>query len=120
MGVKDFRVKKVPDPLPSLFGVSPDAMTLRKSQLTSSQGVVAAMPEDFDFDMKFTVLGFTVGAVVGGYLTEQVSTGPQFTDRQKQLMHNLTAGMQLTITNIRVKGPDGVVRTLQPKVYKIQ
>ena len=120
MGVKDFRVKKVPDPLPSLFGVSPDAMTLRKSQLTSSQGVVAAMPEDFDFDMKFTVLGFTVGAVVGGYLTEQVSTGPQFTDRQKQLMQNLTAGMQLTITNIRVKGPDGVVRTLQPKVYKIQ
>lgn len=120
MGVKDFRVKKVPDPLPSLFGVSPDAMTLRKSQLTSSQGVVAAMPEDFDFDMKFTVLGFTVGAVVGGYLTEQVSMGPQFTDRQKQLMQNLTAGMQLTITNIRVKGPDGVVRTLQPKVYKIQ
>lgn len=120
MGVKDFRVKKVPDPLPSLFGVSPDAMMLRKSQLTSSQGVVAAMPEDFDFDMKFTVLGFTVGAVVGGYLTEQVSTGPQFTDRQKQLMQNLTAGMQLTITNIRVKGPDGVVRTLQPKVYKIQ
>ena len=119
MGVKDFRVKKVPDPLPSLFGVSPDAMTLRKSQLTSSQGVVAAMPEDFDFDMKFTVLGFTVGAVVGGYLTEQVSTGPQFTDRQKQLMQNLTAGMQLTITNIRVKGPDGVVRTLQPKVYQI-
>ena len=35
-------------------------------------------------------------------------------------MQNLTAGMQLTITNIRVKGPDGVVRTLQPKVYKIQ
>lgn len=120
LGTKEFRVKKVPDPLPSLFGIPADATTIRKSQLTSAQGVVAAMPADFDFDMKFSVLGFTVGAVVGGYLTEQVANGPQFTDRQKQLMQNLTAGMQMTITNIRVKGPDGVVRTLQPKVYKVQ
>lgn len=120
LGEKQFRVKKVPDPLPSLFGVSPEATSIRKSQLTSAQGVVAAMPDDFDFDMKFSVLGYTVGAVVGGYLTEQVSNGPQFTQRQKQLMANLTPGMQMTITNIRVKGPDGVVRTLQPKVYKIQ
>lgn len=120
LGTKEFRVKKVPDPLPSLFGIDPNAMSIRKSQLTSAQGVVAAMPEDFDFDMKFSVLGFTVGAVVGGYLTEQPSSGPQFTDRQKQLISNLTPGMQMTITNIKVKGPDGVVRTLQPKVYKIQ
>lgn len=46
LGEKQFRVKKVLGSLPSLFGINPNVTTIRKSQLTSSQGVVAAMPDD--------------------------------------------------------------------------
>lgn len=119
MGAKTFRVKKVPDPIPTIFGLSEDLTSLTKSQLVAAQGMEAKM-KDFDFDMSFKVLGFKVGVTVGGFFTEQVSNGPQFTAEQKRLMSNLNAGQQVTITDIRAKGPDGVERVLQPKVYKIR
>lgn len=120
MGSKTFRVKKVPDPVPTLFGVKPAQTTLSKGILLAAQGMEAKMPDDFDFDMKFTVLGFKVGVTVGGFFTEQASSNAQFTAKQKQLIGNLNSGQQLTITDIRAKGPDGVERVLQPKVYKVQ
>lgn len=120
MGSKTFRIKAVPDPIPTIFGVDPKATSIRKGELSSAQGVVAQMPDDFDFDMKFQVLGFTVGTTIGQYLTEQTSSSMKFTNEQKQLIKNLTIGSQMTITNIKVKGPDGVTRTLQSKVYKIK
>ncbi len=120
MGSKTFRIKAVPDPIPTIFGVDPKAADIRKGELSSAQGVVAQMPDDFDFDMKFQVLGFTVGTTIGQYLTEQTSNSMKFTEQQKQLIKNLTIGSQMTITNIKVKGPDGVARTLQSKVYKIK
>lgn len=119
LGSKKFRVKKVPDPIPTIFGYDPDVSTLSKSQVAGAQGMEAKM-KDFDFDMSFRILGFKVGVTVGGFFTEQASNGSQFTAEQKRMMANLNPGQQLTITDIRAKGPDGVERVLQPKVYKIR
>lgn len=119
MGSKQFRVKRVPDPIPTIFGINEDVTTLSKSQLAGAQGMEAKM-KDFDFDMKFNILGFKVGVTVGGFFTEQTSNSAQFTAEQKRLMGNLNPGQQVTITDIRAKGPDGVERKLQPKVYRIR
>lgn len=119
MGVKKFRVKKVPDPLPTIFGLNPKQTLIDKGELITAQGVQAKMPDDFDFDLSFKVLGFKVGVTAGGYYSESSSDGPRFSQAQKALMKSLVSNQVVTITDIRVQGPDGT-RTLQPKVYKVR
>ena len=119
MGVKKFRVKKVPDPLPTIFGLNPKQTLIDKGELITAQGVQAKMPDDFDFDLSFKVLGFKVGVTAGGYYSESSSDGPRFSQAQKALMKSLVSNQVVTITDIRVQGPDGP-RTLQSKVYKVR
>ena len=107
MGKKMFRVKAVPVPTPELDGVSGKAAT--KSQLVASQGIRAVMPADFDFDLKFTIQSFVVFASIDGYLKEEKSNGQMFTEKQRQIMKKLTTGQRLGITEIKAKGPSGMV-----------
>ncbi|MGP1362095.1 MAG: gliding motility protein GldM [Bacteroides sp.] len=120
VGTKEFRVKSLPDPVASLFGMDSKATEIQKGVLMVAQGMEAQFPKDFDFDMKFQVLGFKVGVTVGGFFSEKISNGAQFTPEQKQLMSSLSSGSQLTITDIRVKGADGKERRLESKVYRIK
>ena len=46
---------------------------IAKNVLMAQSGVVAAMPPDFDFDLKFTVTEFTVMAIVQGFVQESKS-----------------------------------------------
>jgi gliding motility-associated protein GldM len=107
MGKKMFRVKAVPIPTPELDGVNGKSAT--KSQLVASQGIRAVMPADFDFDLKFTIQSFVVFASIDGYLKEEKSDGQMFTEKQRQIMKKLTTGQRLGITEIKAKGPSGVV-----------
>lgn len=118
MGTKTFRIKKVPDPIPQVIGVT--GKTIPKNVLAASLGVVAEMPPDFDFDMKFTVTGFTVSATIGGFLQEESARGQLFSDGQKRIINNLRGGQVLNVTNVKAVGPDGVSRDLNDLVFKIQ
>lgn len=118
MGSKTFRIKKVPDPLPQVIGVT--GKTVPKNLLAASFGVLAQMPPDFDFDMKFTVTGFTVSATIGGFLQEEAARGQTFTEGQKRIINNLRSGQVLNITNVKAVGPDGASRDLNDLVFKIQ
>jgi gliding motility-associated protein GldM len=118
MGTKTFRIKKVPDPIPQVIGVA--GKTVPKNVLAASLGVVAEMPPDFDFDMKFTVTGFTVSATIGGFLQEESARGQLFSDGQKRIINNLRGGQVLNVTNVKAVGPDGVSRDLNDLVFKIQ
>lgn len=120
MGTKQFRVKSLPDPVASLFGMDVKSSEISKGVLMVAQGIEAQFPKDFDFDMKFQVLGFKVGVTVGGFFQEKIASGAQFTAEQKQLMSSLGSGSQLTITDIRVRGADGKERKLEPKVYRVK
>ena len=120
MGTKQFRVKSLPDPVASLFGMDVKSSEISKGVLMVAQGIEAQFPKDFDFDMKFQVLGFKVGVTVGGFFQEKIASGAQFTAAQKQLMSSLGSGSQLTITDIRVRGADGKERKLEPKVYRVK
>lgn len=118
MGSRAFRIKKVPNPMPKVIGVS--GKTVPKNLLAASLGVVAEMPPDFDFEMKFTVTEFTVSANIGGFLQEKSTKGQLFTGEQKTVMNNLKGGQQLVITNVKAVGPDGASRDLTDLVFKIQ
>lgn len=118
LGSKTFRIKKVPDPMPKVIGVK--GKTVPKNLLVASLGVIAEMPPDFDFEMKFTVTEFTVSANIGGFLQEKSTKGQLFTAEQKTIINNMRGQQQLTITNVKAVGPDGASRDLTDLVFKIQ
>jgi gliding motility-associated protein GldM len=118
MGKKIFRVKSVPKPVPEMDGIQ--GKTATRQQVLSSQGIRAIMPQDFDFDLKFTIKSFMIFAPVDGYVMEESSNSQMFTDKQKQIMKRLQSGQRLSITDIKAAGPDGRVVDLQDLSIKIR
>ena len=117
MGSRDFRVKRVPSPVPSLYNVTGKNVT--RGQLATVQGVVAKMPEDFDFDLKIDVVSFTISVVEGGFVREASSSSNRFTPEQRQIMEKVRSNSRLYITDIKAKAPDGI-RELLDISYKVQ
>ncbi len=118
MGKRTFRVKNVPVPAPEMDGVK--GKTATKQQLDASQGVRAIMPQDFDFDLRFTVKSFTVFASIDGYVREEASTSMMFTEKQKQIMRKVGSGQRLSITDIKAVGPDGRIVDMPDLSVKIR
>lgn len=118
MGTKPFRVKQVPAPLPRVGGIS--GKTVAKNELAAALGVVAEMPKDFDFDMKFTVTGFTLAATIRGFNQEETSKNQMFTEGQKRILNSLQSGSVVSIINIKAVGPKGDPRELNDLVIKIK
>jgi gliding motility-associated protein GldM len=119
MGTRKFRVKRVPNPQPSLFQVT--GTTVTRSQLSVVQGVVAKMPEDFDFDLPFDVLSFTLEVIqANNYISSESSNSKQFTDAQRKLIMNAKVGSKIYIENIKVKAK-GIndVRELPGIAYQV-
>jgi gliding motility-associated protein GldM len=118
MGSREFRVKRVPLPEPSLYNAP--GKEVSRGFLSGVQGVVAKMPDDFDFDLKYTVVSFTIGVIdQNGYYKSSESKSQRFTDTQRQLMASAKPGSRLFISDIRAQGPDGT-RSLGEVSYIIQ
>jgi len=112
-----FRVKTVPDPVAKIAGKK--GGDISKSLLSASWGVSATLDE-FDFDMKFKVIGFNLYTIAeGGYVKEARSNSAKFTRTQKNIISKAKRGQRVIIDNIRAKGPDGKIRKLQSVTFKI-
>lgn len=109
MGKKEFRVKRVPDPVGKVNGKKGGGIT---KQLLLAQLGIAADLENFDFDLKFTVTEFTVSATIQGFARREVSNSYKFTEGQKNLINGLSKGQRLYIEDIKAVGPDGSTRSL--------
>lgn len=117
VGTKEFRVKAVPDPIATVNNQKGGGIA--KNVLMAQSGVVASMPPDFDFDLKFTVTEYTVMAVIQGFVQERKVKGNQFTQEVRNLINNLSKGNPLYIQDIKAVGPDGSVRTLSTINFKL-
>jgi gliding motility-associated protein GldM len=109
MGSVKFRVKRVPDPVAKVAKKTGGMIT--KNELLAQSGVVAEL-ENFDFDLKFRIIGFAVTATIKGYTDESRTQGATFTAEQLKLIKSVPTGQKVYIDNIRAQGPDGVPRDL--------
>jgi len=117
MGSKEFRVKRIPDPVPTVAKMK--GGQIGKGMLQAQQGVEATL-EGFDFDLKFVIAGFTVSATLeGGFNEEQTSTNNKFTPQQIALFGKLKKGKKVYIENVRCRKPDGTVVPLGSISFKI-
>jgi gliding motility-associated protein GldM len=113
----EFRLKPIPDPVPKFAGKEPTDGTATLADLKGAVGVIADM-KNFDFDLKFQVLGFDLVSTVNGFERVEKSTSNKVTTGQSNLLNSLKKGNRITIENIKAKGPDGRERTLNSITLK--
>ncbi len=112
----EFRVKSIPNPV-AIFGGKSTGFISRADAL-AQQGVFAIMP-DFDFELNYTVTGFTVFYTDKGMDIEETCTGSNLTQKQKNALNGLTRGKNLMIKDIKAIGPDNKPRDLNSIILKI-
>ncbi len=97
IGKQEFRVKKVPDPVAKVAGKTSGSVV--KSKLATASNVLAEM-ENFDFEMKAIVTGFTVSANIGGYEQSKKSTSYKITPDQRAIIKKAKRGTRVTFERI--------------------
>ncbi|MBQ9363264.1 MAG: gliding motility protein GldM [Bacteroidaceae bacterium] len=119
MGKFTFHVRKLPDPTAYIQYTDANGNATRfkggrlaKQTILSAKGIGAAI-DDGLLDIPFRVLGFETRFVDNmGNVIPEVSSSPDFTQRQKDVIRTLNRGKFFNITRVRVVGPDGIERTL--------
>ncbi len=122
----EFRVKTVPDPVAAvkvMNGDIPDFKingNITKQELLNAGGIFAMM-RNFDFDLNFDIASFVMSATVPNstVVREEISKSDKFSPSQVDLIHSLIKNQKLMIEEIKVTGPDGMKRKLNPMVFTI-
>jgi gliding motility-associated protein GldM len=115
---RDFRVKRIPDPVPSFAGKTPSDRLISKNTLLGAPGVSAKM-ENFDFDVKVTVKSFSISVSRDGTLVEKKSNSNRLTSDMSELLERVGRGNVIYIEDIVVSMPDGTERQLAPMKLKV-
>jgi gliding motility-associated protein GldM len=111
MGAIEFRIKRIPDPIPMVIGKKPGS-TLSIAEIKNAGGLTAVL-ENFDFEAKFTVLSYEVSTPSGGLDNRVANTGARFSpEAESRIINKLKGGSKLYFDDIVVQGPDGSKRTL--------
>ena len=105
------RCKNLPDPT-AYVGQSRGG-SMSASSFKAMGGLMAKLT-DSEFDAKFEVVGYTLGANGGAFQTYQQSAnqGPRWAGGAQQIISRAAPGTTVYFDQIRVKGPDGRVREL--------
>ncbi len=109
MGSQEFRIKRVPDPVPMVGGKN--GGKIGKNLLKAQTAVFAEM-KDFDFELEYKVTRFNVSVIKNGFNVDEISNSSAFTQAQKDLIGGMNRGQKVSIEDIRAKGPDGKTRNL--------
>jgi hypothetical protein len=111
-----FRVRPLPDPIAKVGGKESGVIT--KALLLASGGVAAVM-KDFDFDLRVTVASYTVALNVGGEFKTASATGNNFTGEITTLLQKVKNNGRVIFEDIKVRMPNGTVRTLPTLTLKV-
>ncbi|MEO7960199.1 MAG: gliding motility protein GldM [Ginsengibacter sp.] len=106
----DFRVKRIPDPI---LKVGPSSGGRIQSVVFKNQQYARADLENFDFDARFSVVSATVYFSGANFPSVQSSSisGGNLSGIAGQLQKCIP-GSSVTFDNVKVQGPDGVVRSI--------
>ncbi len=110
----EMRVKRLPDPVAMVGGNKGGGIS---SSMFKAQGGLIAKLES-DFEAPFQVVGYTLGANVGGIYRETPVEGSRWP--ADGLIKQAQPGSQVFFDKIRVKGPDGVIRELPGIFYNLK
>jgi gliding motility-associated protein GldM len=115
-----FKVKRIPDPIPvvgkSYGGVIP------ANEFKGQQGVRAEL-KDFVFEgVEYNIVSYTFVANGGPFVTlaYNPNQGAAFNAQTRAIIEKCTAGVSVTIDDIKAVGPDGTTRRLPPMAFNLR
>ncbi len=106
----DFRVKRIPDPV---VKVGPSGGGRIQSVVFKNQNFARADLENFDFDAHFNIVSATLyfsGANFPSVQSAEIHGGSL--DPVKSFLQRSIPGTSVTFDNVKVQGPDGVIRSI--------
>lgn len=115
---KNFRVKRIPDPVAFWTGKKPSDKGITKAEILSFAPVAARM-EGFDFDVKVRVRSFTMRISKDGSFSDLASGNNRITSDQQEALKRVRRGNIIYLEDILVSMPDGSERDLPPMKLKI-
>ena len=115
---KNFRVKRIPDPVAFWTGKKPTDKGITKAEVLSFAPVAARM-EGFDFDVKVRVKSFTLRISKDGAFSDLPSGNNRLTTDQQEALKRVRRGNIIYLEDILVSMPDGTERDLPPMKLKI-
>ncbi|MBK8808049.1 MAG: hypothetical protein IPO21_15960, partial [Bacteroidales bacterium] len=118
IGAKEFRVKPVPDPVATIWGL--EGGPISAAQLKAAKNIEAKM-KNFDFDLKFSVTSYIASTKVGDYVIDAKGDGDRISsDVKTKIFSQLSKGQKVYFEDIKAVGPDGKTRTLGIIMFKVQ
>jgi hypothetical protein len=117
MGSEEFRIKRIPDPIPTVGGVLRGGAE-SAGKLKVQTGLVALL-ENFEFQARFNVVSFKVGYQKGQDYFEEPIQGTLFNDKVKNILNGLKPKQIIIFDEIKVVGPDGTQRKIPQLAFKI-
>lgn len=117
MGDKEFRIKRIPDPVPTLGGKLRGGNT-QPGAIKAQSGVVALL-ENFDFEARFNVVSFQMVFSSKGEIFKAEATGPIFNANMKSFLDRAKPKDIIFIDEIKVVGPDNQPRKLGQIAFTI-
>jgi len=111
LGSVEFRVKRVPTPNAEIAGQSDGQMD--KNRLLAAGAIIPNM-RDFEFEIYYEVTGYTFGTILNGDWIPKNVRGNRFTDEINNIIRNGRRKQKFIFENIKAKGPDGSMRSLNP------
>jgi gliding motility-associated protein GldM len=110
-GKVGFRVKQLPLPAAYVGNLKPGPVPT--ANFKAMGGVIAKL-EDSEFDAPYEVVSYTVGALSADIpdYAPVTNNGNRWNGGAANLINKLKPGALVVITDIKVKGPSGAIRTL--------
>lgn len=118
IGTKKYRIKSVPNPIPSFAGKR-NGEDISKALLL--KGTLAINLDNFLYDVRFEIVSFSVSVNFCGEFKTASTRGNEFTSEQFALMSKIKNQGKVVIEDIKVKeiGSNGCVRTLPAIILRI-
>ncbi len=112
---KIFRIKAIPDPIPRIGGIRENRVG--NGEFKAQLGIAAVL-ENFDFDAKCDIAGFTVTrAARGEDLMESPNPGSRFAGEAMRIIGMARPGNSYIFSNIRCKCPGDEVNRKLSDIY---
>ncbi len=118
LGKSEFRIKMVPDPTAEIGGMSNGKID--KGLLLASGGIIPDMKDFLFGGYNFTILSYSFITFINGDLVKKHVRGKLFNEAVKNIIRNSRHQQRVFFENIQAKGPDGIVRTLNPVNLEIK
>ncbi len=117
IGSQEFRIKRIKDPIAKVAGKTAGTMT---AVALRNQGFIFASLDDFEFDIKFSIVRFNLIKIGGNRdVVTARNNGGDFNNEVKNILETITPGNRVIFDNVIAVGPDGKERLLNSIIINI-